>query len=112
MWLTWFGIMSILPNNCRDPEAVDHIGGEQVERSDHGSLIGAERYMQLIGRGKAVFGVVKFPPELMAYGVDIERRRRHLLILDGKKNAGRGEKEDEHNENGDHGPGQSIWVLP
>ena len=55
---------------------------------------------------KAQFIVVKLPPELMADDIDIERRRRHLLILDGKKNARRGEEQDHNNQDGDHRPGQ------
>src|ERR1700691_611278 len=42
----------------------------------------------------------------MSYDVDIEGRRRHLLILDGKENAGSGEEENEDNQDGYHGPSQ------
>src|ERR1700677_2852074 len=42
----------------------------------------------------------------MDYDVDIEGRRRHLLILDGKENAGCGEEENDDNQDGYHGPGQ------
>src|SRR5271168_3563480 len=62
--------------------------------------------MQLIGGGETCLFVVKLPPELMAYDVDIEGRRRHLLILDGKENACSGEEEDHYNQDGYHGPGQ------
>ncbi len=42
----------------------------------------------------------------MADDIDVESRRRHLLILDGKKNARCGEKKNQHNQYGDHRPGQ------
>ena len=62
--------------------------------------------MQFIGRGETRFWIAKLPPELMAYDIDVEGRRRHLLILDGKKNACRGEEKNQHDQDGDHRPGQ------
>src|ERR1700761_8673624 len=66
-----------LTGQLRDPEAVNHIGGEQLERSGRRSLPGAERYVQLIGSREPCIFVVKLPPELMTDGIDIEGRRRH-----------------------------------
>ena len=106
MWLTWFGIESILPNNAGTQKLWSTSAESRLQRSGHGSLLGADRHMQLIGGREAVFWIVKFPPELMADDIDVEGGRRHLLILDGKENAGRGEKEDHDNQNGDHRPGQ------
>jgi len=102
--LVWNGVD--LAEQLRDPKAMVHVGGKQAQRCGRGNLLGADRHMQFIGSGKAIFGIVKFPPELMAYDIRIDRRGRHFLILNGKQNAGGGEKENQDNQNRDHGPGQ------
>jgi hypothetical protein len=63
----WLGIRSVLPAKLRHPEAVIHVGRQQVQkcrlRIAHGR---AHRHVQFVGRHDAQLGIAELPPELVS----------------------------------------------
>ena len=62
--------------------------------------------MQLVGGDDAQLGVAELPPELMADYSDVERGLGFWSVLNGEDDARGCEKQDHHNEHGNHSPRQ------
>src|SRR5580704_7577921 len=67
--------------------------------------------MKLVGGDNADSRVAKFPPKLMADCDYFNRSWRLRRILDGMDDAGGGEKKHQHDERGDHGPGEFHLIA-
>src|SRR5215472_5171328 len=100
-----------LSGEPRDPEAVIRVGRQQSDMSGSGVLRITYGNVKFIGGHKPLLWVSKLPPELVAYSCDFDRARRETWVLNGMDHARRGEKQDNHNEHGQDGPGKFYLVA-
>ena len=66
-----------LARKLRDPEAVNHILGLEVQE---GGL--TDRQMEFVGRDEVIVLVLQFPPPLMSHHADGEAVRRRFILLE------------------------------
>ena len=67
--------------------------------------------MQLVCRYESLLRVLKLPPELVADGRNLGRAGREARVFDGVNHTRGCEKKDDHDEDGDDGPGQFHLVA-
>src|ERR1700733_15190329 len=95
-----------LSSQLRDPKAVVNVCRSQLEEGRCGSSVGTDWYMKFVCGDYAVFRVSKLPPELMPDYCDIESRLWLWRVLNREDDACRRKEENDHDQDGDHGPRQ------
>ena len=95
-----------LARQLRNPETVVRVGGKQRQKSGCRVRGIAYRNVQLIGSDDALLWITKLPPELVSDGDDLDRILRLRSILNRVDHSCGCQKQDDDDQNRNHGPRQ------
>jgi hypothetical protein len=102
----------LLSFSWRHPKTVVGVGGKQSEKRGRWIRSVADWHMQLVRGDNTQSRVAKFPPELVTDGDDFDCPSGFRSVLDGVDHARSGKEQHQHDQDGNHGPGELYLITP